>query len=375
MIALREGNQRVSISTGVVVETRYWDKEYQRVIKKHPDYRFINEKIALADKAAKVAGMYGELDGLTLKEIANRFRREMGMEEKVIKENTNSFLDFYNMWAHTSFGKHTATKNTSYHYKLMKNYIGRANPSFDEIDYNFYIKFVSHMEKNGYKTNTIGSHVRDLKAAMNEAFKRGLHTNIAYQRFEKPVEQVTTVALTKEEVDRLYNTELVDGMEKARDLFLLGCYTGLRFSDYSRLTLEEGEREFITKIQQKTKREVSVPVHPRVRAILRKWNGAPVITEQKMNSYIKLICEKVGINEKIEVRDGGKITYKKKWEMVSSHTARRTAATNLLLSGASIYEVMHFLGHSTVTQTQVYLRISSKENAKILAKNKFFSEE
>ena len=258
---------------------------------------------------------------------------------------------------------------------FLQKFIGKAEVSFDEITYNLYLKFLEWLEQQGYKVNMQGSFIRSLKAVMNEAYKRGLHTNLAYTQFVKPVEKVTTVFLTMDEVDRIYKAELSGVLEIARDLFLLGCYTGLRFSDYSRLTKEEGNKEIITKIQQKTKEEVTIPVHPRVREILNKWNGAPELSVQKMNQHIKTICASVGIDDTIEVKDGKKIVYKKKYEMVSSHTARRTAATNLLLSGATIYEVMRFLGHTNVTQTQIYLRVSSAENAKILAKNKFFSGE
>ena len=284
-------------------------------------------------------------------------------------------MDFYHYWAHNSFGRHNANRSNIYRYRVFLEFIGKAKPTYNEIDYNLYINYLNHLDKKGYKPNMQGSFIKDLKAAMNEAYKRGLHTNIAYQRFEKPSEQVTTIYLTSEEVDKIYNAELSGGLELARDLFILGCYTGLRFSDYSRLTAEDGEKDFIDKLQQKTKGDIYIPVHPRVRNILRKWEGAPKISQAKTNLYIKSICAQLGINETIEVTDNGKIVKKQKWEMVSTHTARRTAATNLLLSGASIYEVSRFLGHSSVSQTEIYLRVTNKQNAEILAKNKFFSGE
>lgn len=373
MLAIRDKGKRVTISIGITVNPTDWDKEEQRVIKGAKDYRFANDKLLESERAVERAMNYGKLDKLSLPEVANLYRKEMGMEQKEVKTNDKLFVPFYRTWAHTSFGRHKVTRANALRFKIFEKFIGKAEPTFDEIDYNLYVRFLTELQKK-YKPNMQGSVIKDLKAAMNEAYKRGLHTNIAFKRFAKPSEQVTTVYLTNEEVDKIYNAELSGGMEQARDIFILGCYTGLRFSDYSRLTAENADQEFITKIQQKTLNEVCIPVHPRVKKILKKWNGAPKITQQKTNMYIKSICAQLGINEEVEVTDNGKIDHKKKWEMVSTHTARRTAATNLLLSGATIHEVMHFLGHSSVTQTQTYLRITSKENAKILAKNKFFTE-
>lgn len=375
MIAIRDKSKRVTISLGISTQPSYWDKEQQRVIRGANDYRFINDKLLEADRAAERAESYGKLDNLSLPEVANIFRKEMGMEEKEVKSQSELFMPFYRMWAHTSFGKHVARRANAYRFRVFAEFIGKAEPSFNEIDYNLYIRFLSELQKKGYKPNMQGSFIKDIKAAMNEAYKRGLHTNIAFKRFEKPSEQVTTIYLTSEEMNKIYNVELSGGLEMARDIFILGCYTGMRFSDYSRLTAEDAEKDYIDKVQQKTKNEICIPVHPRVKKILQKWNGAPKISQAKTNLYIKSICAQLGINDIIEITDNGKICHKKKWEMVSTHTARRTAATNLLLSGASIHEVMRFLGHTSVTQTETYLRISSKENAKILAKNKFFTEE
>lgn len=374
-LALRDKKKRISISLGISINPKDWDKEFLRVQPKAKDAKFINSKIAECEKTIKRAIKYGELEDLSVEETANLYRVEMGMEKKEIKPKAELLLPFFQMWATTSWGKHKATRQNLYHYRTFKEFCGKLEPTFNDIDYNFYVKFLSYLQKKGYKPNMQGLFIRSLKAVMNEAYKRELHNNRAYQSFEKPTEQVATIALTVAEVDMIYNAELSGSYEKARDLFIIGCYTGMRFSDYSRLTAEDAEKEFITKIQQKTKNEVCVPIHPRVRAILRKWGGSPNISQQKTNLLIKSVCAQLGINNMVEVNENGVIKRKPKWEMVSTHTARRTAATNLLLSGASIYEVQKFLGHNAVRQTETYLRVSAKQTAQMIAKNKFFTEE
>lgn len=374
LIAIRHKSKRITISLGVNVAPVNWDKDLQRAKAGTPDFKFINAKISVAESAIEKAKTYGKLDDLDISEVANLFRKEMGMEQKETKPKADLFMPFYQYWVNTPFGKHNPNRANTYRMRVFREFLGKVEPTFDEIDYNLYVRYLTYLQKKDYKPNMQGSFIKDIKAVMNEAYKRGMHTNVAFQRFEKPSEQVTTVYLTNEEVDRIYNAELSGGLEQARDLFILGCYTGLRFSDYSRLTAEDAEKEYIDKVQQKTKSEICIPVHPRVRTILRKWGGSPKISQVKTNLYIKSICAQLGINDTIEVKDNGRITHKQKWEMVTTHTARRTAATNLLLSGASIHAVMRFLGHSSVTQTETYLRISSKQNAELLAKNKFFTE-
>lgn len=372
MLAIRDKTKRVTISLGVTTPVENWDNDLKRC-SGCQDWKLINESISKAESAIKKALAFAVNTDMTINEVANTYRKLMGIEEKSENElKEKSFMRFFQMWSQTSFANHKASRQTLYHFRTFQRFIGKADVRFDDVDYNLYLKYLDYLDNEGYKPNMQGTFIRSLKAAMNEAYKRGLHDNLAYTRFVKPVEKVTTVYLTMEELDRLYKAELSGSMEAARDLFLLGCYTGLRFSDCSRLTREEADKDIITKVQQKTKEEVNIPMHPRVREILKKWNGAPELSVQKLNTMIKAICASIGIDETIEVKEGRSIAYKKKWEMVSSHTARRTAATNLLLSGATIYEVSRFLGHTNVSQTQTYLRITSKENAKTLANNPFF---
>lgn len=376
MLVIRHRFDKVAISLGISVNPNAWDKELSRVTTKVNDAKFINLKIAESEKAIKKAFTYGEFENLSIDEVANIYRKEMGLEQKEIKHRAELFIPFFEMWATTSFGKHNATRQTLYQFNVFREFVGKKiQPTFDDINYNMYIKYVTYLQKKGYKPNMIGTFIKALKAAMSEGYKRGMHTNIAFQNFEKPSEQATTVALTKEEVDKIYAVKLTGAVEKARDLFIIGCYTGMRFSDYNHLLAEDADKDFIVKIQQKTKNEVCIPIHPRVKAILKKWGGSPRIGQQKVNLFIKSVCCQVGINSLVDVKENGVIVQKQKHELVSTHTARRTAATNLLLSGATIHEVQKFLGHNSVKQTEIYLRISAQETARRIAENKFFSEE
>ena len=222
--------------------------------------------------------------------------------------------------------------------------------------------------------NTRGSHVKFVKAAMNEAFKNKLHQNEDFRTFRKETEQIDAVYLTNEEVTKVAELPLCGHYKLARDLFILGCHTGMRFSDYSRLSMDDISDGVIHFITQKCKAPVDIPAHPRVLKILESYGGTmPNMTGQKFNLYIKDVCKEAGINESVLVRKGGKHERFSKWELVSSHTARRTGLTNMYKAGIPVYRCMMISGHKTESVFLTYLRITQQENAEFLKNNSFFN--
>jgi integrase len=262
-----------------------------------------------------------------------------------------------------------------YTYNIFKEFLGSRNPTFDEITYTLCEEFIEWMsEERGLCANTRGSHIKFLKAAMNEAYKNKLHQNIDFHTFRKETEQVDAVYLTNEEVTRVAELPLCGSHGLVRDIFIIGCHTGMRFSDYSRLSMDDISDGVIHLITQKCKTPVDIPVHPRVMAILKKYNGSiPKISGQKFNVYIKDVCKEAGINESILVRRSGKHIRYEKWELVSSHTARRTGLTNMYKAGIPTYRCMMISGHKTEQVFLTYLRITQEENAQYLKDNPFFN--
>ena len=242
------------------------------------------------------------------------------------KKEENLFMPYFKTWAVTETTKSKYNRYKIYTYNIFKEFLGSRNPTFDEITYTLCEEFIEWMSgERGLCANTRGSHIKFLKAAMNEAYKNKLHQNIDFHTFRKETEQVDAVYLTNEEVTRVAELPLCGSHGLVRDIFIIGCHTGMRFSDYSRLSMDDISDGVIHLITQKCKTPVDIPVHPRVMAILKKYNGSiPKISGQKFNVYIKDVCKEAGINESILVRRSGKHIRYEKWELVSSHTARRT---------------------------------------------------
>lgn len=163
----------------------------------------------------------------------------------------------------------------------------------------------------------------------------------------------------------------------------LGCYTAQRYSDYSIInetnirTLENGQRVIDLK-QQKTGNRVIIPMRPEVFAILKKYNyRLPKTYEQKVNKYIKEIAEQADIIEPIEVEEmqNGKTIKRivKKYELVKTHTARRSGATNMYLAKIPTIAIMKITGHKTEKEFMKYIKITEEESAMDLMNHPFFS--
>ena len=371
LIGLRDGTKRKTVSTGITIRVSSWDKANKTIIKKSEDGVYLARLTRLdADvtKAVKLANA----SECSLNQLYDEVCMLLGKED--VKENTTDhFLSFYRYWATNSFDRHSANRWTMTTYNIMDSYITNKKITFKEIDYMFYINFLKWLkESRGFKVNTQGTNIKNLKAVMNEAYKRKLHDNRDYLNFVKPSENVDNVYLNMEEYDRLYNLELEGVLCVARDLFLIGCYTGMRVSDYTRLTPNDIRGGFIYFEQKKTKGRIVIPAHRRVIDIIEKYNGSPRLSEAKLNLHIKTICKMAGITGLIGITEGGKIIYKEKYELVSSHTARRSAATNMALNGTPLRDIMQITGHKTESSLLRYIKITDEQNARRLASNPFF---
>jgi len=263
--------------------------------------------------------------------------------------------------------------------------------SFDTINLNFYYKYMSYLKaipqkdkegniiRHGLAQNTMAKHVQIIKTFMNEAIDQGYTTNVQFRNRKFSVNWVETdsVYLTDKELIHLFDYDLSSNkrLEQVRDLFIFGCYVGLRFSDYSNVKPEniidvDGER-FIRINTQKTGEQVVIPCSPIVLRIFDKYASNPnnlpkALSNQKFNNYIKEVCREAGFNAK-----GRLITDpdKELWECVSSHTARRSFATNLFLEGFPSIQLMKITGHRTEKAFLNYIKVSKLDTAKQLSKH------
>ena len=250
----------------------------------------------------------------------------------------------------------------------------------DNFGYAEFTSFVAYLEGQGLRRNSVRNVCDKVKFILSLMAKDAYKVNLSAFQVQVKAEYVTTVYLTVEEITRLYH---YTGFDKAArlavDLFVVGCFTGMRFSDYSTLTAENLDGDFIAKKTRKTGVTVKIPTHPTVREILANYGGFPPYrgSKQNFNKVIKNAVRKVGIRQAVlcEYTKGGEIVreVREKWQMVASHTARRSFATNAYLAGIPIARIMMLTGHQSETSFFNYIKIRSDENADELSRHPFFS--
>lgn len=389
-------NKRVKIATVEHIEPKFWDNANQRVkqSKTFPNHIVINSRLKNIKDASTNAYTKYLIDN-QLKEPSTELIKEL-IKNAINFENNKpdkidyNFLSFTEKFIEDSEqGKRLNDKGTPIQYNTIKVYKTfkknliefknekRYNLSFENIGLEFFEDYKDWMTfKKLYSTNTLSKHIRIMKVIINEAIDKGLtEKGFIGKRYKAKTELTETVYLSKKELQNLYELDLSDKprLDKVRDLFLVGCWTGLRFSDFSDIKPKDINNGFLTIKTLKTGKQVVIPIHDVIVNIMTKYEGKtennlpPTISNQKMNEYLKEIAVLAGMDEIISrtfTKAGKTITVKnKKSELISSHSARRSFATNAYLDGIPSITIMAITGHTTESSFMRYIRVTPQEHA------------
>ena len=245
-----------------------------------------------------------------------------------------------------------------------------------DLDKKFYDGYVSFLNFKGFKLNTVGKHIKNVKAVINwlPLSERMECEFVAPRKCKKLSEEVDNVYLSTEELHAIETVELEHAYhDKVRDQFILLAWTGCRYSDLDKLADPKSiERGYFELEQMKTGTKVCIPIFEPVKRIFQKYNGElpPVISNQKFNSFLKEICQMAGITEDTSITHtiaGRRIKeYFPKYELVSAHTARRSFATNMFESGAPALVIMQITGHKTEKAFLSYIKTDPETYARML---------
>lgn len=274
------------------------------------------------------------------------------------------------------------TKNRLLEFSREKKYA----ITYENITQDFYEKLVRFLEKKQH-TNEAGERVRsisdasinntikNLKTIMSVAVDRDYTSNMSFKKtdFAKlKLAETDSVYLTWDEIFKLYRHDFSSNktLEEVRDLFVFGCCVGLRYSDYSRvkpehITKHDGDY-YITMTTQKTGEKVVIPCSPMVTELFAKYHDRPnklprSISQQKFNSFLKQAAQQAGLTEKSRLQARPDLEL---WQCITSHTARRSFATNYFLEGVSSIDLMRITSHQTETSFLKYIKVSRLETAK-----------
>ncbi len=291
-------------------------------------------------------------------------------------------------------GKRIGSSSVVYAYeRLLQILLGFKKTTGNKIDFenitmDWYYSFIEYLSNEEYKPNYRGKIIKNLKAIMNFAIQEGFSSNLVHKNkfFKKEQESVYKTYLNESEINHLINFDFGENerLKKVSDFLVIACRTGLRVSDLKRIEkkhieetqIESNGKTFSTNFLRiktlKTKKEVDIPLHPNVTKILNTYNfKIPLISDTKFNEYIKEACSVAGINkicEFTEIKGSNEIIKAvPKYTLISSHTGRRSFATNLYKEGVPILSIMAITGHSKIKDFLNYIVLDANEKAKSLA--------
>ena len=338
---------RLKMSLGEKVDQKQWDTKKQRVKATHPNATTINamlgEIVIFIERTRNEYKIKGER--LTPTDLKKLIQNRLYGKDDIL------FKNYCVKW----FNEMKIEESTK---KVIKNFINKINTlypdlSFDQITASWHKGFIKKMEK--YSSSYTHTLLKKMHQIMKDSYVDGVHTNIFFQsnKFLIPVLVPEKLFLPTAELNVLYDhlPKYTDKHKNAVIIFLIGAFTGQRFQTYStiqkNMIIYKGDLKMITLMTEKTKARVTIPISDKLMTLLDMEYHT--ISLQKLNTYIKEACQIAGIKE---------------WEQVSTHTARRSFATNAVLAGIDMHLIMKITGHKTESEFRKYVRVDDIMAAK-----------
>ena len=390
-------SKRIEFTTGYRIDAAKWDTDKQRVRNGCTN----KLKQSASEINASLLGYYTEVQEIfkkfeveeimptpeQIKEAFNALHRPIE-EVKPRKSTPNAFYKVFdefvrdcgrqNDWTDSTYEKFAAVKNHLMNFRTELTF-----DFFDEKGLNDYVTYLRDVKE--MRNSTIGKQLSFLKWFLRWAFKKGLHQNNAYDSYKPKLKstQKKIIFLTWEELNKLREFEIPaakQALDRVRDVFLFQCFTGLRYSDVFNLRRSDIKGDHIEVTTVKTSDSLIIELNKHSKAILDKYKDVafednkvlPVITNQKMNDYLKELAELAGIDEPIRQ------TYYKgneridevtpKYALLGTHAGRRTFICNALALGIPPQVVMKWTGHSDYKAMKPYIDIADDIKANAMSK-------
>ena len=364
-VSATHGGKQYRKATGLSVkDASLWDSNAKSLRAKCKDRRILDELLAIhARLTEKEVGVKTEADVLEAIDYAIGRAKDT---PPPLSFSAPTFWEYFDAWGNRPS---SSQRQRALAARTVARLMGRKE-NWDDIDSSYWFRLQMKMEEAGFAVNYRWNIGTRLKTVMHEGYKLKYHQNQDFREFRSKKESTDAIALTKDEIELLWEYKPRNELYgKVRDLALIGYYSASRFSDYSRLSLDnihDGKLEFI---QQKTGDKVLIPASPRLVLLLERNGGsAPVVNQVVFNRYIKTIAKDSGIEGKVAVK--GRLV--DRIDMCQSHTFRRSALTELYLSGVPVRDCMFVSGHKSISAFERYLKISIDEAAGRLSQNDFF---
>jgi len=391
-------SKRIEFTTGYRIDAAKWDADKQRV-KNGCSNKL---KQAASEINVSLLGYYTEIQDIfkkfevekimptqeQIKEAFNALHKPIEEEVKPRKSTPNAFYKIFDEFVRDCGRQNDWTDSTYEKFAVVKNHLmnfrdGLTFDFFDEKGLNDYVTYLRDVKE--MRNSTIGKQLSFLKWFLRWAFRKGVHQNNAYDSYKPKLKstQKKIIFLTWEELNKLREFEMPaakQALDRARDVFLFQCFTGLRYSDVFNLRRSDIKGDHIEVTTVKTSDSLIIELNKHSKAILDKYKDVafeddkvlPVITNQKMNDYLKELAKLAGIDEPVRqtyYRGNERIDeVTPKYALLGTHAGRRTFICNALALGIPPQVVMKWTGHSDYKAMKPYINIADDIKANAISK-------
>lgn len=391
-----KAGKRLRYFTGCSVPVALWNDKEQRVrsSRQFPQSSEINDILTSLSRTAEMTDLSWRNKGkdLSIEQFKLELDQAMGKIVHQPEDDTVTFEKYGAQFIRERVGNVEYSRGSIVVYRNCIKHVqsfaaaARRNIDFADFDYAFFADFTNYLFAKNFGKNYVHKITSTLKTILREADRREISPDLKYKSdwIQVSREEPPKIYLNESELDKIAALDLSTNprLDRVRDLFLLGCFTGLRYSDYGSLKPEhivtKNGRQFIDILTQKTRQRVLIPLRQVVVEMLQKYDGVPPqgITNQKANEYLKELGELAGIEEPVLIttyRGGKRIDEVfKKFQLITTHTARRSFASNAFKAGVPVKSIMQITGHKTEKEFYKYIRLSGEEHAELIAENPFF---
>lgn len=393
-------SRRVEMLTGNQVPPDYWDADGQRV---RPVYRHGKDETG-ATINKQLAALTAHIDQLFARyQVEQRTPEatELQQELKVYfgtATSTNAtdctIFECIDRFVDTMGEQNGWTKGTLTKFHTIKKHLQTFAPklTFSDLTEDGLQRFMRYLMKSGLRNTTIAKDLDILRWFLRWAYRHGYTDNNAFETFRPKLKGTDgnskeIIYLEWDELMTLFDYDFGEkhqGLAAVRDVFCFCCFTGLRYSDAAKLRTSDIYEDYISVVTQKTSDGLRIELNDFSRAILdrrrpfqlskgnKTHRALPVINNQKMNDYLKEIGELVGIDKPIRIvyyagSERIENVYSK-YELLTTHCARRTFVVNALRLGIPAEVIMKWTGHSDFSAMKPYVKIVDELKEKEMTK-------
>ena len=385
-------NKNFIYSTGEKIIPEEWDFENRQPndlngrTKRAENHRSIKKQLdRYSSFFTEIVNRYKNInEDLTLDILRQRFNEEF---KKI--QSKDDFFRIYDEFIEekeNDFSGNAISNSTLKRYKCNKTLLEDFEKKtkhklslgkFDEKTFNKFLKFC--VENREHSANTVHRNIGLLKTFLLWAFNKKYSFNNSFVNFKKPPKfRTDEIALNIEQVEEIYAHDFSKNkkFERVRDLFVFGCVTGMRFGNYSTISKNDVQGDFIRVIDLKSKsKNLSIPLNNISKSILEKYEyQLPNISNQKMNEYIKEVFKELKFTDEIKktMKYGDQLVEinSEFYKRISSHTARRSFITIMKNKRVPDKVIMSYTGHTSLEVFNAYYRPS--EDDKVNYMNEVF---